>query len=90
MAWATSVPEVIMRAQSVSTANHAKLLLGARYLRMNPVVPVGIVDLDKHGAVNKLLSAAAHESRRIGGAVSESFFDHIAEVFRPEHTIEAV
>lgn len=85
IAWASSVPEVIMRAQSVSAANHTKLLLSDRYLRMNPVVPVGIVRLDKHGAVHKLLSAASHESRRIGNVMNDMFFGHVATPFRPEH-----
>ena len=69
--WARSVPELIMRGQSLCAANHAGLLLsGDRYLRVNPNVPEGELKLDAL-STEQLLGRAERESRHISETVSQ-------------------
>jgi patatin-like phospholipase/acyl hydrolase len=74
--WAGSAAEVIMRGQSLSVSNHARLLLGAaRYLRIDPKVPAGELGLDRL-STEQLLGRAERESRHICPTVSRMLAAH--------------
>jgi uncharacterized protein len=68
--WATNVPGLVIRGQSLCASNHAGLLLGERYLRVNPSVPAGELALDRLTS-EQLLGRAEHESRQISPQVSQ-------------------
>lgn len=68
--WASSAPELVIRGQSLCASNHAGLLLGERYLRVDPRVPAGELALDRLTS-EQLLGRAEHESRRISPKVSQ-------------------
>jgi len=81
--WATEAVDVILRGQSIGAYNQARLLLGnEKVVRLDPVVPDGLFDLDKV-STPELLAKAAHESRIFVPLFRSEFSDHTAPEFTP-------
>jgi len=81
--WATEAVDVILRGQSIGAYTQAQHLLGKdKVVRLDPVVPDGLFDLDKV-STPELLAKAAHESRIFVPLFRSEFMNHIAPAFTP-------
>jgi uncharacterized protein len=81
--WRTTAIDVALRGQSLGVQGQAQhLLTRERAVRIDPVVPAGLFQLDKLSET-KFLSHAAHVSREASAQVRETFLDHIAPPFIP-------
>jgi patatin-like phospholipase/acyl hydrolase len=81
--WAREAIEVLIRAQSESAIKQVCHFLGMdRVLRLNPIVPVGLLALDKVDA-GHLMGLAGHESRIASPTFTRCFADHTAPAFTP-------
>ncbi|MFJ9324230.1 CBASS cGAMP-activated phospholipase [Streptomyces globisporus] len=84
--WARDAVEVLMRAQSESTAKQVRHFVGKDdVLRLNPTVPTGALALDDVDTTT-LSGWAGHVSRDVSPAVHRTFCDHLAPAFVPLHS----
>jgi patatin-like phospholipase/acyl hydrolase len=84
LAWASSAPDVLLRATSIGVRNQADFLLDrARFLRIDPKVPAEDVALDKVKSAADLIGRARHFSRIEMPTVQARFLSHIAPAFVP-------
>ncbi|MFE9425302.1 CBASS cGAMP-activated phospholipase [Kitasatospora sp. NPDC006697] len=82
-AWARSISDVLLRAQSISANNQVHhLLTPERLLRLNPTVPPDVMALDCVDA-DDLIGLAAHASRRAAPDFTDRFAGHVAPAFIP-------
>jgi uncharacterized protein len=83
--WARDAVEILMRAQSESATKQALHFLGNEHvLRLNPMVPTGLLVLDRVDA-DELIGRAAHESRVASPTFARCFGDHLAPVYAPHY-----
>jgi uncharacterized protein len=83
--WARDAVEILMRAQSESATKQALHFLGNEHvLRLNPMVPTGLLALDRVDA-DELIGRAAHESRVASPTFARCFGDHLAPVYAPHY-----
>jgi hypothetical protein len=88
--WALPSTDVFLRGQGLCAINQARHLIGREHvLRLDPVVPDDAFRLDRLN-VDDLLAMAAHESRKVCPEFQSKFGAHVAPVYRPHHTPEAV
>ena len=83
--WSRSIADILLRAQSISATNQIHHLVGPRNLmRLDPVVPAGLMSLDRVDAA-ELMGRAGHVSRTASPRFAECFLDHHAPEFTPFH-----
>lgn len=83
--WARPVLHTMMDGQSHAATNQCFLLLGeSRFVRANPIVPAGLVALDRLDPA-ELISRARSDSRALGPRI-EAFLSHEAPRFTPLHS----
>jgi uncharacterized protein len=83
--WAPAAVDVLMRAQSDSATKQARHFLGEKnFLRLNPTVPTGALNLDKVDA-DDLIGLAGHVSRLQSPEFRDLFADHFAPAYIPCH-----
>ena len=81
--WATSAVDVVMRGQSVGANNTARHLLGDDHiLRLDPMVPAGLLGLDRV-QTDELLGRARAASRQLMPMFEQRFCKHGAPQFAP-------
>lgn len=88
--WSTTGADVLLHGQSVAACNLAVHLIGeSRVLRVDPVVPPGLLRLD---GVNpdELIGRARAESRRCLPKFCDVFGDHRAPPFHPMYPVPEV
>lgn len=82
--WKTAAVDVVTRGQSLAATNHARFLIGKEnLLRVNPLVPSGVLALDGIGRASDLIAKAAHYSRKEMPAIEQMIRDYIAPEFTP-------
>ncbi len=87
--WRVSALDVVLRGQSAAVAKHIRFLIGPEnLLRIDPQVVAGYFTLDSFKRSPDLLGKAAHFSRNYMPEVTETFLNHVAPVFKPEHLLE--
>jgi predicted acylesterase/phospholipase RssA len=80
--WARPLVQTVLDGQAHAAKNQCFLLLGDnRFVRADPMVPAGLVALDRLDPAD-LISRARSDSRHLGPRV-ERFLDHRAIPFRP-------
>lgn len=83
--WAPAAVDVLMRAQSAGATNQARHFLGdTNFLRLNPTVPTGALNLDRVDA-DSLIGLAGHVSRLQSPKFKDLFTDHFAPQYIPCH-----
>ncbi|ARV85104.1 patatin [Mycobacterium intracellulare subsp. chimaera] len=83
--WAPAAVDVLMRAQSDSATSQARHFLGENaFLRLNPTVPTGALNLDKVHA-DDLIGLAGHVSRLQSPEFRDRFAGHFAPAYIPCH-----
>ncbi|MCF7961041.1 MAG: patatin-like phospholipase family protein [Pirellula sp.] len=82
LAWRSAAVDACFRGQSHGVQGQAKLLLGDRAVRLDPVVPAGVFALDRV-AEARMLSEAAHVSRDFAPKFESQFLCHRAAQFTP-------
>jgi uncharacterized protein len=83
--WKNDAVEVIMRGQSIGAYTQALHLIGKdNILRIDPLVPEGLFELDRLSE-NELLAKASHISRQYAPAFKAMFTKHKAPKFEPFH-----
>jgi predicted acylesterase/phospholipase RssA len=83
--WAPAAVDVLMRAQSDGATKQARHFLGeSNFLRLNPTVPTGALNLDKVD-VDELIGLAGHVSRLQSPEFRDLFADHFAAAYTPCH-----
>jgi len=85
--WKHDAIQVLMKGQAEGVSNQAKLLLGDRMLRLNPLAPEGIYQLDSD-ELERFMARASHYSRELSPKFRELFVDHIADEFQPIYSSE--
>ena len=85
LTWAPAAVDVLMRAQSDGATKQARHFLGDKnFLRLNPTVPTGALNLDRVNA-DDLIGLAGHVSRSQSPEFRDRFADHFAETYNPYH-----
>ena len=80
--WKKDAVTALINGQTVGSLNQAVHLLGPeKVLRLDPMVPEGVFNLDKI-ADKDLIAEAADESRKIAPKFYDSFCDHKAPPFK--------
>jgi predicted acylesterase/phospholipase RssA len=83
--WAPAAVDVLMRAQSDGATKQARHFLGeANFLRLDPTVPTGALNLDRVDA-DGLIGLAGHVSRVQSPKFKDLFTDHFAPMYKPCH-----
>jgi patatin-like phospholipase/acyl hydrolase len=81
--WKNDAVEVIMRGQSIGAYTQAQYLIGKdNILRIDPLVPDGLFELDKLSE-HELLAKASHVSRQFAPAFNRMFTKSIASNYEP-------
>lgn len=86
IAWArgSTVVELIMRSQSISIDNQARMLLSeGRYFRINPQVTDKEFSLDDIKKAQSLISKASHFTRKFTPVFTKTFQKHKASIYQP-------
>jgi patatin-like phospholipase/acyl hydrolase len=85
--WRSASIDIVLRGQTLAAINHSRFLLGEHnVLRINRVVPDGVLKLDGTTRGDALVAKAAHYSRREMPNIRHTFADHNAPEFRPLFT----
>ncbi len=85
LVWAPAAVDVLMRAQSEGATKQARHFLGDNnFLRLNPTVPTGALNLDRVDA-DSLIGLADHVSRMQSPDFKDMFVDHLAPTYMPWH-----
>ncbi len=85
--WALKASDVLLRAGSLGVNNQASFLLGDRFLRLDPKVPVDEVRIDRVDNADALIGRAKHYSRKLMPEIVGRFMPHIAPAFSPIHSL---
>lgn len=81
--WKRAAVDVVMRGQSHGVNGQAEHLLGkGRVVRLDPMVPDGLFELDTLNHKD-LLAHASHESRKFSPVFNDMFRSHAAPTFTP-------
>lgn len=83
-----AVVQLLMHGQEVAAQNQASLLLGDRYLRVNPTVPAGRFGLDRSDTAGELRAFGEREARHTLDRVSTMFLTEPADPFIPVYALE--
>lgn len=87
--WAMSATDVVLRGQSVGANNLAVHLLGEDHiLRLDPVVPAGVLAIDRV-VPSELVGLARAESRQAMPRIERMFGHHRAIPFKAFHGLTA-
>jgi hypothetical protein len=82
--WSNSIVDIPFEGQSHAAIGQARLLIGHdNVYRINPVVPDGVLAMDRLD-VPRLEAEAAHQSRIESPKINQLFLDHTAPIFEPE------
>ncbi len=85
--WAKPAVETMFAGQSRAALTHASFLIGGdNVCRIDPPVPKGLFDLDKHTNADALIGRASVHARKATPVFEERFLPHVAPVFIPEHS----
>ena len=77
-----------MRGQSIAAANQARFLIGKEnYLRINPIIPDGILTMDGTDRADEMIGKAAHHSRKEMPTIAQLISEHKASAFTPVHKL---
>lgn len=84
--WARAAIDVLLRGQSAGAHGLAQhLLTQERYLRHDPAVPAGVLQMDRCDT-NALIGLARSRSRELMPTFTAMFAQHRASSYRPLHT----
>lgn len=83
--WKNDATDIILRGQSIGSFRQAQHLIGKdSIIRLDPLVPDGLFELDKLSEED-LLAKAAHESRTVSPGFSKMFCNYHAPEFTPKY-----
>ncbi len=85
--WAVSAAELFLRGQTLAATNECDLILGERFVRVNPVVQPHLYGMDTLHMGNELAALGESEARQRVDAVNSIFLDSEAAPFEPLHKL---